>query len=121
MASMHTHSPPSATACGGIGDIIPTDGEAILTTVGDGTVGTAQAGVSAGAAGTAVAGGVIIIITTIPTMAGTEAIGATDTEVIGGMALIGPTPIQTDARSEVRVETESRLMEEALPPDARHT
>ena len=56
MLSLH-----SPTACGGIGAITLMVGAAILTMAGDGTAGLA------GAAGTAVAGGdIIITITIIP-------------------------------------------------------
>lgn len=66
MLSLH-----SPTACGGIGAITLMVGAAILTMAGDGTAGTvragALAGALAGAAGTAVAGGdIIITITIIP-------------------------------------------------------
>ena len=62
MLSLH-----SPTACGGIGAITLMVGAAILTMAGDGTAGTVRAGVSVGAAGTAVAGGdTIITITIIP-------------------------------------------------------
>ena len=60
MLSLH-----SPTACGGIGAITLMVGAAILTMAGDGTAGTVRAGALAGAAGTAVAGGDIIIIITI--------------------------------------------------------
>ena len=62
MLSLH-----SPTACGGIGAITLMVGAAILTMAGDGTAGTVRAGALAGAAGTAVAGGdIIITITIIP-------------------------------------------------------
>lgn len=49
---------------GGIGDIIPMVGGAVIPTmVGDGTAGTVRAGASAGVAGTVAVGGAI---TTIP-------------------------------------------------------
>lgn len=60
MLSLH-----SPTACGGIGAITLMVGAVILTMAGDGTAGTVRAGALAGAAGTAVAGGDIIIIITI--------------------------------------------------------
>ena len=58
MLSLH-----SPIACGGIGAITLMVGAVILTMAGDGTAGTVRAGALAGAAGTAVAGGDIIIIT----------------------------------------------------------
>ena len=62
MLSLH-----SPTACGGIGAITLMVGAVILTMAGDGTAGTVRAGALAGAAGTAVAGGdIIITITIIP-------------------------------------------------------
>ena len=60
MLSLH-----SPIACGGIGAITLMVGAVILTMAGDGTAGTVRAGALAGAAGTAVAGGDIIIIITI--------------------------------------------------------
>ena len=63
MLSLH-----SPIACGGIGAITLMVGAVILTMAGDGTAGTVRAGALAGAAGTAVAGGdiIIIIISIIP-------------------------------------------------------
>ena len=64
---MHILSLHSPTACGGIGAITLMVGAVILTMAGDGTAGTVRAGALAGAAGTAVAGGdIIITITIIP-------------------------------------------------------
>ena len=60
MLSLH-----SPIACGGIGAITLMVGAVILTMAGDGTAGTVRAGALVGAAGTAVAGGDIIIIITI--------------------------------------------------------
>lgn len=112
MACMPTHSLPSATACGGIGAITLMAGADILTMVGDGTAGTVRAGDSAGAgeAGTAVAGGDTIIITTIiPDIILVAAIGAADigTEavyipiavlrgrpILPGMAAVPPVVLQ---------------------------
>ena len=59
--------PTFTNACGGIGAITLMVGAVILTMAGDGTAGTVRAGALAGAAGTAVAGGdIIITITIIP-------------------------------------------------------
>lgn len=75
MLSLH-----SPTACGGIGAITLMVGAAILTMAGDGTAGTVRAGALAGAAGTAVAGGdIIITITIIPDIIPVEDTGVGDT------------------------------------------
>ena len=110
MACMPTHFLPSATACGGIGAITLMVGAVILTMAGDGTAGTVRAGALAGAAGTAVAGGDTIIITTIiPDIILVAAIGAADigTEavyipiavlrgrpILPGMAAVPPVVLQ---------------------------
>lgn len=74
MLSLH-----SPTACGGIGAITLMVGAAILTMAGDGTAGTVRAGALAGAAGTAVAGGdIIITITIIPDIIPVEDTGVGD-------------------------------------------
>lgn len=89
MACMHTLFRHSPILCGGTGAITLLVGAAILTMVGDGTAGTVRAGVSAGAAGTAVAGGdtITTITTIIP-------VGITDT---GEVADIGEMPIPIGA------------------------
>lgn len=48
MVCMPMLSPPSPTACGGIGAITPTVGGAILIMVMAGTAGIARVGASAG-------------------------------------------------------------------------
>lgn len=74
MLSLH-----SPTACGGIGAITLMVGAVILTMAGDGTAGTVRAGALAGAAGTAVAGGdIIITITIIPDIIPVEDTGVGD-------------------------------------------
>lgn len=108
---MHTLSRHLPTACGGTGAITLTVGADILTMAGDGTAGTVRAGALAGAAGTAVAGGdIIITITIIPDIIPAAV-------AIGEEAVIGEIPIQTDVHLEVLVEIGSLPMEEVLQPD----
>lgn len=110
MLTLSRHSP---IVCGGIGAITPMVGAAILTMVGDGTVGMDRAGASVGAAGMQAVGGDIIITTT--TIIIRDITTAVTGEVITGVAVTGRTMlIQTDALTAQAVP-HTQAIEDCLP------
>lgn len=112
MVCMLTLSRHSPIVCGGIGAITPMVGAAILTMVGDGTVGMDRAGASVGADGMQAVGGDTITTTTIIIRDITTAVIG---EVITGVAVTGRTMlIQTDALTAQAVP-HTRAIEACLP------